>query len=226
MSSIIRWRSGEVGCVIGELLSLDCTKRAILADRRLPTDVPHFDRVDRQSMTITATSDNQILKSNIRNCTIGLQTFATGSLPRSGLVQRVLRNIGLPPPLLAPNESPASLVRPGHAQASAVLDHASPTHKQPLIMRCCCATRCALIADRLEQIQMLSPVNHFARRSRPSRSALVVGRPRRDRYDDHRQRKNHREPKSETIWCLRHLFPLMATNRNRRIMARRPAAAL
>ena len=45
-------------------------------------------------MTITATSDNQIRKSNIRNWTIGLQTFATGSLPRSGLVQRVLRNIG------------------------------------------------------------------------------------------------------------------------------------
>src|SRR6516165_4060542 len=35
-------------------------------------------------MTITATSDNQIRKSNIRNWTIGLQTFATGSLPRSG----------------------------------------------------------------------------------------------------------------------------------------------
>ena len=34
-------------------------------------------------MTITATSDNQILKYNIRE--IGLQTFATGSLPRSGL---------------------------------------------------------------------------------------------------------------------------------------------
>src|SRR5262249_57817411 len=42
-------------------------------------------------MTITATSDNQIRKSNIRNWTIGLQTFATGSLPRSGLVQRALR---------------------------------------------------------------------------------------------------------------------------------------
>ena len=41
-------------------------------------------------MTITATSDNQIRKSNIRNWTIGLQTFATGSLPRSGLVQRVI----------------------------------------------------------------------------------------------------------------------------------------
>src|SRR6266568_1524596 len=38
MSSIMRWRSGEIGFVIGELLSLDCTKRAILADRRLPTD--------------------------------------------------------------------------------------------------------------------------------------------------------------------------------------------
>jgi hypothetical protein len=88
MSSIMRWRSGEVGCVIGELLSLDCTKRAILADRRLPTDAPHFDRVDRQSMTITATSENQIFKSNIRIWATGLQTFARGSLPRSGLVQR------------------------------------------------------------------------------------------------------------------------------------------
>jgi hypothetical protein len=39
-------------------------------------------------MTITETSDNQIRKSNIRNWTIGLQTFATGSLPLSGLVQR------------------------------------------------------------------------------------------------------------------------------------------
>ena len=44
-------------------------------------------------MTITATSDNQILKSNIRNWAIGLQTFATGSLPRSGLVQRWLWNV-------------------------------------------------------------------------------------------------------------------------------------
>src|SRR5262249_45026932 len=44
-------------------------------------------------MTITATSDNQIRKSNIRNWTIGLQTFAPGSLPRSGLVQRRLWNI-------------------------------------------------------------------------------------------------------------------------------------
>src|SRR5262249_47313981 len=42
----------------------------------------------RQAMTITATPDNQIRKSKIRNWTIGLQTFATGSLPRSGLVQR------------------------------------------------------------------------------------------------------------------------------------------
>ena len=42
-------------------------------------------------MTIAATSDNQILKYNIRE--IGLHTFATGSLPRSGLVQRQLWNI-------------------------------------------------------------------------------------------------------------------------------------
>src|SRR5262249_31344379 len=52
----------------------------------------HFDGVGRQAMTITATSDNQIRKSKIRNWTIGLQTFATGFLPRSGLVQRALWN--------------------------------------------------------------------------------------------------------------------------------------
>ena len=64
MSSIMRWRSGEIGCVIGELLSLDCTKRAILADRRLPTDAI----TSMESTDITATSDNQNL------------TFAIGQL--------------------------------------------------------------------------------------------------------------------------------------------------
>jgi hypothetical protein len=59
----------------------------------------------------------------------------------------------------------------------------------------------------LVQIQILSPVNHCARRSRLSRSVLMVGRPRCDRYDDHRQRKNHREPKCEAIWFRCHLFP-------------------
>src|SRR5262245_65962718 len=83
----------------------------------------------------------------------------------------------------------------------------------------------ALLADRLEQIQMLSPVNHFARRSRPSRSALMVGHPRRDRYDDHRQRKIHRETKSETIWCMCHLFPIIPKHTNRWGLARRPAAS-
>jgi hypothetical protein len=44
--------------------------------------------------------------------------------------------------------------------------------------------------------------------SRHSRSALVVGRPRRDRYDDHRQRENHREPKRKAIWFACQAFPL------------------
>src|SRR5262249_58720339 len=101
------------------------------------------------------------------------------------------------------------------AAAPAIIDNTTVTE----------FSRFALIATHLEQIQMLSPVNHFARRSRPSRSALMVVRPRRDRYDDHRQRKNHREPKPETICGLCHLFPLIATNRNRRTRARRPAGA-
>src|SRR5262245_64689246 len=50
---------------------------------------PHFDRVDRQAAV--RQSDLQIQHSQLA---IGLQTFATGWLPRSGLVQRALRNVG------------------------------------------------------------------------------------------------------------------------------------
>ncbi len=66
----------------------------------------------------------------------------------------------------------------------------------------------ALLADLLEQIQMLSPVNRFGgdRHSRIVRS-IRGGRPHRGRKDDQRQRKNHREPKCEAIWFLRHAFP-------------------
>ena len=66
----------------------------------------------------------------------------------------------------------------------------------------------ALLADLLEQIQMLSPVNRFG----GDRHSCIVrsirgGRPHRGRKDDQRQRKNHREPKCEAIWFLRHVFP-------------------
>src|SRR6516162_4065600 len=88
MSSIMRWRSGEIGLVIGETPVSGLHKTCNPCRQATAYRCPHFDRVDRQAMTITATSDNQILKSNIRNWAIGLQTFATGSLPRSGLVQR------------------------------------------------------------------------------------------------------------------------------------------
>src|SRR6266480_1187661 len=40
MSSIMRWRRGEIGLVIGGLLSVGLHERAILADRTPPTDVP------------------------------------------------------------------------------------------------------------------------------------------------------------------------------------------
>src|SRR5262245_35665126 len=49
---------------------------------------PHFDRVDRQAAV--RQSDLQIQHSQLA---IGLQTFATGWLPRSGLVQRHLWNV-------------------------------------------------------------------------------------------------------------------------------------
>src|SRR5215471_13647800 len=38
MSSIMRWRRGEIGLVIGSLLSVGRHERAILADRTPPTD--------------------------------------------------------------------------------------------------------------------------------------------------------------------------------------------
>src|SRR5262245_63243636 len=91
MSSIMRWRSGEIGFVIGELLSLDCTNVQSLQTgdclpmpslrSSRPTSHDHYRNV-RQS-------DRQIQHSQLA---IGLQTFATGSLPRSGLVQRALCN--------------------------------------------------------------------------------------------------------------------------------------
>jgi hypothetical protein len=37
ISSIMRWRRGEIGLVIGELLSVGLHERAILADRTPPT---------------------------------------------------------------------------------------------------------------------------------------------------------------------------------------------
>src|SRR5262245_9265345 len=40
MSSIMRWRRGEIGLVIGRLLSVGLHERAILADRTPPTDDP------------------------------------------------------------------------------------------------------------------------------------------------------------------------------------------
>src|SRR5437016_1905963 len=40
MSSIMRWRRGEIGLVIGGLLSVGRHERAILADRTPPTDDP------------------------------------------------------------------------------------------------------------------------------------------------------------------------------------------
>src|SRR5215471_2166256 len=85
---------------------------------------PHFDRVDRQAMTITATSDSQILKSNIRNWAIGLQTFATGSLPRSGLVQRQLWNIKLTVPDHC-SLIPANLTTLAHFSVSAAMNFPS-----------------------------------------------------------------------------------------------------
>src|SRR5215510_3188014 len=53
------------------------------------------------------------------------------------------------------------------------------------------------VADPLVQIQMLRLVNRFGRRARRSQIAV---RPRHDRDDGHRRRKNHSEDKCEPSW--------------------------
>jgi hypothetical protein len=68
---------------------------------------------------------------------------------------------------------------------------------------------CALLAPKEMKLEHTNPLartnsnaepgKSLGRRSRPSRSTLMVGRPRRNRYDDQRQRKNHREAKSTPI---------------------------
>jgi hypothetical protein len=51
---------------------------------------------------------------------------------------------------------------------------------------------------------MLSPVDRVGG---ISRSDLIGERPRCDRYDDRRQRKNYREPKSKGVWFPCHVLP-------------------
>src|SRR5262245_19298141 len=70
MSSIMRWRRGEIGFVIGELLSLDCTNvQSLQTGDCLP--MPSLRSGRPTGRDITATSDNQIFKSNIRNWQLG-----------------------------------------------------------------------------------------------------------------------------------------------------------
>src|SRR5262249_27772067 len=63
----------------------------------------------------------------------------------------------------------------------------------------------------LEQVQMLSPVSRIAQCRHGQLAQRLRGNPSHQRYDDQRQRKNQREPKPETVWLPRHLFPLVAT---------------
>src|SRR5262249_50473577 len=93
MSSIMRWRSGEIGFVIGELLSLDCTNvQSLQTGDCLPMPSLRSSRpIGHDHYRNVRQSDRQIQHSQLA---IGLQTFATGSLPRSGLVQRHLWNVG------------------------------------------------------------------------------------------------------------------------------------
>ena len=67
-------------------------------------------------------------------------------------------------------------------------------------------SRC--VPNSLVQIQMLSTVNRVARWNRLSPFARSLrAKPCRERYDDNRQRKNQREPKSEAVWLPCHLSP-------------------
>src|SRR5262245_5303085 len=90
MSSIMRWRRGEIGFVIGELLSLDCTNvQSLQTGDCLP--MPSL----RSSRPTGHDHYRSVRQSDSSNPTfaIGNWAAATGSLPRSGLVQRTLRNI-------------------------------------------------------------------------------------------------------------------------------------
>jgi hypothetical protein len=68
---------------------------------------------------------------------------------------------------------------------------------------------CALLAPKEMKLEHTNPLartnsnaepgKSLGRRSRPSRSTLMVCRPRRNRYDDQRQRKNHREAKPTNL---------------------------
>jgi hypothetical protein len=91
MSSIMRWRSGEIGFVIGELLSLDCT------------NVQYLQTGDCLPMPSLRSSrptghDHYRNVRQLENPTFAIGNWAAdlrhGWPPRSGLVQRALWNIG------------------------------------------------------------------------------------------------------------------------------------
>src|SRR5262245_66439476 len=146
MSSIMRWRRGEIGFVIGELLSLDCTNvQSLQTGDCLPMPSLRSSRpIGHDHYRNVRQSDRQIQHSQLA---IGLQTFATGWLPRSGLVQRDLWNIrrsghcGLIPAnlttvahfsvssaMILPNSAgePASAVPPKSASCAFILESARP----------------------------------------------------------------------------------------------------
>ena len=85
MSSIMRWRRGEIGFVIGELLLTEVHKRAILEDRRLLTDDPTPIEVTTNQVGDSGNVTQALFQN--QHSQLQPKTVATSALPRSGFVE-------------------------------------------------------------------------------------------------------------------------------------------
>src|SRR6266545_7492447 len=93
MSSIMRWRRREIGLVIDGLLSTGLHERAILADRRLPTDDQNPIEMTDGPTGDYSKSDKALSKPSKSTFSIWVSDLDPGDYRGSGLVQRALRNI-------------------------------------------------------------------------------------------------------------------------------------
>src|SRR6266545_8053908 len=96
MSSIMRWRRREIGLVIDGLLSTGLHERAILADRRLPTDDQNPIEMTDGPTGDYSKSDKALSKPSKSTFSIWVSDLDPGDYRGSGLVQRnVMERLGL-----------------------------------------------------------------------------------------------------------------------------------
>src|SRR6266498_3418365 len=94
MSSIMRWRRREIGLVIDGLLSTGLHERAILADRRLPTDDQNPIEMTDGPTGDYSKSDKALSKPSKSTFSIWVSDLDPGDYRGSGLVQRDLKDGG------------------------------------------------------------------------------------------------------------------------------------